>query len=205
MGLGGLWELVMDREAWRAAIHGFPKSRTLLSDWTELKPVRGWRRWLEGRRTGNWSLKPRPRSFSGPWFLKDNQFHTAKGKNTVHTSMIFYSFCLSQLSCIFQGELELDKEQGERNKIRWKTPNLRWFEIFFSLHKSNECQTNNIERSIFWLQTSLIKLRSAIPLVSLQYFKRNTGHFQHFLSHLYRRQFLSTCIFLQVPWNLFLL
>ena len=36
MGLGGLQELVMDREAWRAAIHGFAKSPTRLSDWTEL-------------------------------------------------------------------------------------------------------------------------------------------------------------------------
>ena len=32
MGLGELWELVMDRESWRAAVHGVTKSRTLQSD-----------------------------------------------------------------------------------------------------------------------------------------------------------------------------
>ena len=39
MGLGELWELVMDRKGWRAAIHGVTKSRTWLSDWTELNRV----------------------------------------------------------------------------------------------------------------------------------------------------------------------
>ena len=37
MGLGTLPELVMDRQAWRAAVHGLSKSRTRLSDWTELR------------------------------------------------------------------------------------------------------------------------------------------------------------------------
>ena len=39
MGLGGLWELVMNREAWHAVVHGVAKSQTQQSDFTFIKKL----------------------------------------------------------------------------------------------------------------------------------------------------------------------
>ena len=63
MGLGGLRQLVTDREAWRAAVHGVAKSRTRLSKWTELSQV-SFQRFIRcpepgecGSQTSHWDCK----------------------------------------------------------------------------------------------------------------------------------------------------
>ena len=76
VGLGGLQELVMDREAWHAVVHGVTKSLTRLSDWTELnwKPVYlSWRKYQDDPWNELFlvSLKVTRSSFMEMFYLSD--------------------------------------------------------------------------------------------------------------------------------------
>ena len=68
MGLGGLRELAMGREAWRAAVHGVAKSRTRLSDWTELNTELHcssiWQKWSDQEEWLEGTQKARGRASS---------------------------------------------------------------------------------------------------------------------------------------------
>ena len=64
VSLNELWEMVTDREAWHAAIHGVTKSRTWLSDWTELKSFLLPSKWakcgdgaVSKSKSGSWSQR----------------------------------------------------------------------------------------------------------------------------------------------------
>ena len=138
MGLGGLQELVMDRETWCAVVHGITKSRTQLNDWTELNNRAlflilnrySFKSWWWGGGSNIFSLKSQDK-WSHCHHLR---WHTisaaAAGKRENHTFSLERLFLTSPSTCIAQGHIKLPDgwaEQceptkgpgGEDLKIQW--------------------------------------------------------------------------------------
>ena len=87
MSLSDLQELVMDREAWRATIHGVSKSWTWLSDWTELN----WRIGLDSSRKSTEGNQVRVWHMRGRW-VENDVGEVVLGKNQTPLNLLI--FCL---------------------------------------------------------------------------------------------------------------
>ena len=77
VSLSELWELVMDREAWRAAIHGVTKSQTQLSNWTEQLSESRWicEYWRSAVVWLNWKPWSKNTFFKVCLFIGEQSFH----------------------------------------------------------------------------------------------------------------------------------
>ena len=107
MDLGGLRELVMDREAWRAAVYGVVKSQTWLSNWTELIDLLLWPHGLQHTRL------PCPSPSS--WVYSNLYLLSWSCHPTFSSSVIPFSFCLQSFPALgFSPMSQLFTSNGQK-------------------------------------------------------------------------------------------
>ena len=110
VSLSELRDMVMDREAWRAAIHGVAKSRTRLSDWTELS-------WLHAAAT---SLSSHQRE---EWILVRSPTFDCKN---IHSYFTFLSVCWRRFTMEIHNYCFTLKAQHMTLKIR-RDLHIQWY------------------------------------------------------------------------------
>ena len=105
--LSELWELVMDRETWRAVIHGVAKSRTRLSDWTELNwvseyirttmcqavKISWWLRYTRSQPSGSLHYNVGDRKQTNGTYLSSNVFARQRKQQNEKTHRVGENIC----------------------------------------------------------------------------------------------------------------
>lgn len=129
--------------------------------------------------------------------LKRSPVCHCQGKES-NSQLCYFLFFLFTVAHLDFSKWVKSKEEQEEKINKGITLIIRQIEIFFDLQRSSECQSNKKERSILWLQTSFIKLRSAIPLINLVYniLRELLGILSIFVSHFCFTWSLSTLIFI---------
>ena len=110
MSLSELRELVMDREAWRAVIHGVTKSRTQLSDWTELN----WTEW-------GWVASLVAQMVKNLPAIQENRVQSLSQEDTLEKGMSTYSSILAWRIPWTEGPGGLQSIVSQRVGHEWAT------------------------------------------------------------------------------------